>query len=80
MLHARSILSVTGAAPVKPGFALGEFLFFKSEHEKTDSEAVRAWESEGGASTHIGEEAFAEAVTRLSSNRKSYENTSRNVD
>jgi len=46
-LDARSILNETGAAPVKPGFALGEFLFFKSEHEKTDAEAVQDWESEG---------------------------------
>ena len=71
MLHARSILTETGAAPVKTGFALGESLFFKSEHEKTDAEAVQDWESEGGASTHLHEEAFAEAVTRLTSNRKS---------
>ena len=71
MLHARSILTETGAAPVKPGFALGEFLFFKSEHEKTDAEAVQDWESEGGAFTHVDEEVFAEAVTRLTSNRKS---------
>ena len=71
MLHARSILIETGVAPVKPGFALGEFLFFKSEHEKTDAEAVQDWESEGGASTHVDEEAFAAAVTRLTSNRKS---------
>jgi hypothetical protein len=59
MLHARSILTGTGAAPVKPGFASEEFLFFKSEHEKTDAEAVQDWESEGGASTHLDEEAFA---------------------
>ncbi len=71
MLHARSILTETGAALVKPGFALGEFLFFKSEHEKTDAEAVQDWESEGGASTYLREEAFAEAVARLTSNRKS---------
>jgi len=71
MLHTRSILTETGAALVKPGFALGEFLFFKSEHEKTDAEAVQDWESEGGASTHVDEEAFAAAVTRLTSNRKS---------
>jgi hypothetical protein len=71
MLHARLMLNESGAAPVKPGFALGEFLFSKSEHEKTDAEAVQDWESEGGASTHLHEEAFAEAVTRLTSNRKS---------
>ena len=71
MLHARSILTETGAAPVKPGFAFGEFLFFKSEHEKTDAEAVQDWESEGGASTDLDEEAFAETVTRLTSTRKS---------
>jgi hypothetical protein len=71
MFAARLILAETGAAPVKTGFALGESLFFKSEHEKTDAEAVQDWESEGGASTHGHEEAFAEAVTRLTSNRKS---------
>ena len=71
MLHARLILTKTGAALVKPGPALGELLFFKSEHEKTDAEAVQDWESEGGASPYLREEAFAEAVARLTSNRKS---------
>jgi hypothetical protein len=71
MLRARSILTETDAALVKPGFALGEFLFFKSEHEKSDAEAVQDWESEGGASTLLHEEALAEAVTRLTSNGKS---------
>jgi hypothetical protein len=71
MLHARSILIETGAAPVKPGFALGQRLSSKSEHEKTEAEAVQDWESEGGASAHVDEEAFAEAVTRVTSNRKS---------
>jgi hypothetical protein len=47
MLHARSMLNETGAAPVKPGFAWGKFLSSKSEHEKTDAEAVQDWESEG---------------------------------
>ena len=70
MFHARSLLTETGAALVQPGFALGEFLFFKSEHEKTNAEAVQDWKSEG-ASTHLHKEAFAEAVTRLTSNRKS---------
>ncbi len=71
MFAARLILTETGAALVKPGFALGELLFFKSEHEKTNNQAVQDWESEGGASTYLHEEAFAEAVTRLTSNRKS---------
>jgi len=71
MFPARSISTKTGGALVKRGFALREFLFFKSEHEKTDAEAVQAWESEGGASTHVDEEAFAAAVRRLTSNRKS---------
>jgi hypothetical protein len=71
MFATRLILTETDQALVKPGFALGEVLFFKSEHEKTDAEAVQEWESEGGASTHLREEAFAEAVTRLTSNRKS---------
>ena len=71
MLHARSILTETDAAPVKPGFTSREFLFFKSEHEKSDAEAVQDWESEGGASTHLHEEAFAEALSRLTSDRKS---------
>jgi hypothetical protein len=71
MFHAASLPTETGAALVNPGFALGEFLFFKSEHEKTDAEAVQDWESEGGASTYLQEEAFAEADTGLTSNRKS---------
>src|SRR6476620_5691254 len=70
MFAARFILTETGAAFVKPGSALGELLFFKSEHEKTDAEAVQDWESEGGASTRLHEEAFAEASTQLTSNRE----------
>ena len=71
MFAARLILTETGAALVKPGFALGELLSFKSEHEKTDAEAVQDWESEGGASTNLHEKAFAEALSPLTSNRKS---------
>jgi hypothetical protein len=71
MFAARLILTETGEAPVKPGFTLGEFLFSKSEHEKTDAEAVQDWESEGGTSAHLHEEAFAEALSPLTSNRKS---------
>jgi hypothetical protein len=71
MFAARLIVPETGEARVKPEFALVELLFFKSEHEKTDAEAVQDWESEGGVSTHVDEEAFAAAVTRLTSNRKS---------
>ncbi len=71
MFAARLILTETDAALVKPRFALGELLFFKSEHEKTDAEAAQDWESEGGASTHLHDETFAEALTRLTSNRKS---------
>jgi hypothetical protein len=71
MFAARLILTETGAALAKPGFALGELLFFKSEHDKTDAKAVQDWESEGGASTHLHEEGFDEALTRLTSNRKS---------
>jgi len=71
MFAARLIVTETGEALVKPEFALGELLFFKSEHEKTDAEAVQDWESEGGASTDLHEEAFAEALSPLTSNRKS---------
>ena len=71
MFAARLILTKTGAALVKPGFVLGELFFFKSEHEKTDAEAVQDWESEGGASTDLHEEAFAEGLSPLTSNRKS---------
>jgi hypothetical protein len=71
MPHARSIPTKTGAVPVKPGVTWGEVVFSNSEHEKTDAEAVQDWESEGGASAHVDEEAFAEAVTRVISNRKS---------
>jgi hypothetical protein len=69
MFAARLILTETSAALVKPGFALGELLFFKSE--KTDAEAVQDWESGGGASTHLHEEASPEALAPLASNRKS---------
>jgi len=71
MFAARLILTETDAALVKSGFALGELFSFKSEHEKTDAEAVQDWESEGGASTHLHEEASPEALGRLTSNRKS---------
>ena len=71
MFAARLIVTETGEVLVKPGFALGEFLFSTSEHEKTDAEAVQDWESEGGTSTHLHEEAFAEALSPLTSNKKS---------
>jgi hypothetical protein len=71
MFAARLIVTETGEALGKPEFALVELLFFKSEHEKTDAEAVQDWESEGGISTHLHEEAFAEPLTPLTSNRKS---------
>ena len=71
MFAARLIVTETGEAVVKPEFALVELLFFKSEHEKTNAEAVQDWESEGGTSTHSHEEAFAEALSPLTSNRKS---------
>jgi hypothetical protein len=71
MFAARLILTETDQALVKPGFALGEVLFFKSEHEKTDAEAVQEWESEGGLLLIYTKRLFAEAVTRLTSNRKS---------
>jgi hypothetical protein len=71
MFAARLIVPETGDARVKPEFALVELLFFKSEHEKTDAEAVQDWEIEGGASTHFHEEAFAEALSPLTSNGKS---------
>jgi hypothetical protein len=64
MFAARLIVPETGAARVKPGFALGEFLFSKSEHEKTDAEAVQDWESEGGASTDLHEEALPKPSRR----------------
>ena len=71
MFAARLILTETDAALVKSGFALGELFSFKSEHEKTDAEAVQDWESEGGASAPSREQAFAEALSPLTSNRKS---------
>ena len=70
-MFAARLITETGEALVKPEFALGELLFFKSEHEKTDAEAVQDWESEGGASSDLHEEAFAEALSPLTSNRKS---------
>jgi hypothetical protein len=71
MFAARLILTETGEALVKPEFGLVELLFFKSEHEITDAEAVQDWESEGGTSTRLHEEAFAEAFWPLTSNGKS---------
>jgi len=71
MFAARLIVTETGEALVKPEFALVELLFFKSEHEKTDAEAVQDWESEGGTSTHLHEGAFSEALSPLTSTRKS---------
>ena len=65
MFAALLILPETGEALVKPEFASEELLFFKSEHDKTDAEAVQDWGSEGGASTHLHEEAFAEALSPL---------------
>src|SRR6266550_5473463 len=40
------------ARPPEPGFAAGERLFLQSQQQKTDTEAVQDWESEGGVSTH----------------------------
>lgn len=37
------------------GFALGERPFFQALHEKSDAEALRDWESEGGAPSHLRE-------------------------
>ena len=72
MFAARLMVTETGEVLVKPEFALVELLFFKSEHEKSDAETVEDWESEGGTSTHLHEE--APQIERA------YENTSRNVD
>ena len=49
MFAVRLIVIETGETLAKPEFALGEFFFSKSEHEKTNAEAVQDWESEGGA-------------------------------
>ena len=64
------MVTETGEALVKPEFASVELLFFKSD-EKTDAETVEDWESEGGTSAHLHEEAFAEALSPLTSNKKS---------
>src|SRR5438876_9080811 len=47
----------------EPGFPPGERPFLQSQQQKTDTEAVQDWESEGGASTHPSE-------NDLASNRK----------
>jgi len=44
------------ARPPEPGFAAGERPFLQSQQQKTDTEAVQDWESEGGASTHPSED------------------------
>jgi hypothetical protein len=36
--------------PTQPGFDLGERPFFQPTDEKSDAEALRDWESEGGRS------------------------------
>ena len=64
MFAARLIVTETGEAVVKPEFALVELLFFKSEREKTDAEAVQDWESEGGASSDLHEEALPKPSRR----------------
>ena len=47
------------APPPEPGFAPGERPFLQSQQQKTDTEAVQDWESEGGASTHPSENDLA---------------------
>jgi hypothetical protein len=42
-------LQVRSTQPKQPGFDLGERRFFQPTNEKSDAEALRDWESEGGA-------------------------------
>jgi hypothetical protein len=42
-------LRVRSTQPKQPGFDLGERPFFEPTDEKSDAEALRDWESEGGA-------------------------------
>jgi len=51
------------APPPESGVARGEHPCLQSRQQKIDTEAVRDWESEGGASTHPSE-------NDLASNRK----------
>jgi hypothetical protein len=43
-------LPVQSTQPTQPGFDLGERPFFQPTDEKSDAEALRDWESEGGRS------------------------------
>ena len=52
-------ISLIDAAPPKPGFGPGERPFLQSQQQKTDTEAVQDWESEGGASTDPSEDGLA---------------------
>jgi hypothetical protein len=80
MFAARLIVTETGQALVKPGFALGELLFFESEHEKTDAEAAPKLGERRRRFYSFNEEAFAEALSPLTSIERAHENSSRNVD
>jgi hypothetical protein len=42
-------LRVRSTQPKQPGFDLAERPFFQPTDEKSDAEALRDWESEGGA-------------------------------
>ena len=46
-------LRVRPTQPTQPGFDLGERAFFQPTDEKSDAEALRDWESEGGAPSYL---------------------------
>jgi hypothetical protein len=46
-------LRVRPTQPTQPGFDLGERPFFQPTDEKSDAEAFRDWESEGGAPSYL---------------------------
>ena len=58
-------IPLINAPPPEPGFAPGERPFVQSQQQKTDTEAVQDWESEGGASTHPSEDFFMKTDRNL---------------
>jgi hypothetical protein len=49
----RDLRIMPSTEPTEHGFALGERPFFQPVHEKPDTEALRDWEGEGGAPSHL---------------------------
>jgi alcohol dehydrogenase len=70
-------LGIPSTHPTPSGFALGEEPLFQSMHEKCDADALRDWESEGGARLHLREKPKAglpmQALTYLGPGKRALE-------